>query len=219
MYSASSQNQKEKHEADLKREIKKLQRYRDQIKTWLTFSDKDIKDKKALLEARKTIERVPYNYEYFQIIVMIFKHFFRIFFIKQMERFRGCEKETKTKAYSKEGLQKQTARKDGKKFSRAWLQSSIDQLSTQLKVFELELKSLEDSGDQAALERSISLEHVIERHRVHIEHLKYMQGAYENDAITEEQINKIKDSVDDYISNNQVFIFYFYFLQYNLLNI
>ena len=25
---------KEKHEADLKKEIKKLQRYRDQIKTW-----------------------------------------------------------------------------------------------------------------------------------------------------------------------------------------
>lgn len=61
VYSASSQNQKEKHEADLKREIKKLQRYRDQIKTWLTFSDKDIKDKKALFDARKTIERVKFN--------------------------------------------------------------------------------------------------------------------------------------------------------------
>ena len=124
-----------------------------------------------------------------------------------MERFRGCEKETKTKAYSKEGLQKQTARKDGKKHTRTWLQTSIDQLSSQLKVFETELKGLEDTGDQAGLERIISLEHGIERHRVHMEHLKYMQGAYENDSISEDQISKIKDAVDDYISNNQVIIF------------
>ena len=38
-----------------KKEIKKLQRYRDQIKTWSANSD--IKDKKALLDARKLIER------------------------------------------------------------------------------------------------------------------------------------------------------------------
>ncbi len=30
----TSLNQKEKYEGDLKKEIKKLQRYRDQIKTW-----------------------------------------------------------------------------------------------------------------------------------------------------------------------------------------
>jgi CCR4-NOT transcriptional regulation complex NOT5 subunit len=38
-------NQKEKFEADLKKEIKKLQRYRDQIKTWIQSSE--IKDKKV----------------------------------------------------------------------------------------------------------------------------------------------------------------------------
>ena len=34
VYSATQQNQKEKYEVDLKKEIKKLQRHRDQIKTW-----------------------------------------------------------------------------------------------------------------------------------------------------------------------------------------
>jgi len=50
---------KEKLEADLKKEIKKLQRHRDQIKTWIARDD--VKDKKPLLEARKAIEavRVP----------------------------------------------------------------------------------------------------------------------------------------------------------------
>jgi CCR4-NOT transcription complex subunit 3 len=48
--------QKEKLEDQLKREIKKLQRLRDQIKTWATGND--IKDKQPLLEQRKLIETV-----------------------------------------------------------------------------------------------------------------------------------------------------------------
>jgi CCR4-NOT transcription complex subunit 3 len=49
-------SQKEKFEGDLKKEIKKLQRYRDQIKTWA--GSNDIKDKKPLIESRKQIETV-----------------------------------------------------------------------------------------------------------------------------------------------------------------
>jgi len=37
---ATNVNQKEKYESELKREIKKLQRLREQIKTWLASSDK-----------------------------------------------------------------------------------------------------------------------------------------------------------------------------------
>ena len=77
MYSAEQQNQKEKFEVDLKKEIKKLQRLRDQIKTWIGSSD--VKDKDTLIDTRKLIET-------------------------KMEQFKVCEKETKTKTYSKEGL-------------------------------------------------------------------------------------------------------------------
>lgn len=49
-------SQKEKLEQDLKKEIKKLQRHRDQIKTWAARDD--IKDKKPLIDARKAIENV-----------------------------------------------------------------------------------------------------------------------------------------------------------------
>lgn len=48
--------QKEKLEDNLKKEIKKLQRSRDQIKAWATQND--IKDKKPLLDQRKLIETV-----------------------------------------------------------------------------------------------------------------------------------------------------------------
>lgn len=50
VYAASGQNLKEKYEGDLKKEIKKLQRLRDQIKTWLGSAE--VKDKSALTEVR-----------------------------------------------------------------------------------------------------------------------------------------------------------------------
>ena len=37
VYDADNAAQKEKFEGDLKKEIKKLQRFRDQIKTWCMF--------------------------------------------------------------------------------------------------------------------------------------------------------------------------------------
>jgi len=53
---STNQAQKEKLEDQLKREIKKLQRLRDQIKTWAASND--IKDKAPLLEHRRLIETV-----------------------------------------------------------------------------------------------------------------------------------------------------------------
>lgn len=53
---SSNQTQKEKLESDLKTQIKKLQRLRDQIKTWMTSND--IKDKQPLVDHRKLIETV-----------------------------------------------------------------------------------------------------------------------------------------------------------------
>ena len=58
MQASTNQTQKEKLELDLKSQIKKLQRLRDQIKTWVSSSE--IKDKSALLENRKIIETVCY---------------------------------------------------------------------------------------------------------------------------------------------------------------
>lgn len=54
-----------------------LQRHRDSVKGWLQSND--IKDKTVLLEVRRRIE-------------------------SKMEQFKVCEKETKTKKFSKEGL-------------------------------------------------------------------------------------------------------------------
>ena len=56
LQSSNNASQKDKLEDSLKKEIKKLQRSRDQIKAWA--AQNDIKDKKPLLDQRKLIETV-----------------------------------------------------------------------------------------------------------------------------------------------------------------
>ena len=58
VYAATQQSLKEKYESDLKKEIKKLQRLRDQIKTWQ--GSNDIKDKTNLNDAKK-VSTLHYN--------------------------------------------------------------------------------------------------------------------------------------------------------------
>ncbi|KAG5460580.1 MAG: Not1 N-terminal domain, CCR4-Not complex component-domain-containing protein, partial [Olpidium bornovanus] len=56
LFECKNAGQKDKVEQELKKEIKKLQRYRDQIKTWIASSE--VKDKTSLLENRQLIETV-----------------------------------------------------------------------------------------------------------------------------------------------------------------
>ena len=53
---STNATQKDKLETDLKTQIKKLQRMRDQVKSWQTSND--IKDKQPLDQTRRTIETV-----------------------------------------------------------------------------------------------------------------------------------------------------------------
>ncbi|XP_047318068.1 CCR4-NOT transcription complex subunit 3-like isoform X2 [Impatiens glandulifera] len=136
-------NQKEKFEADLKKEIKKLQRYRDQIKTWIQSSE--IKDKKALMDARKVIE-------------------------KEMERFKICEKETKTKAFSKEGLDQQPKtdpKEKAKAETRDWLNNVVSDLESQIDSFEAEIEGLSVKKGKTRPPRLTHLESSITRHKAH----------------------------------------------------
>ena len=114
VYNASQQSLKEKYEGDLKKEIKKLQRLRDQIKTWI--GSNDIKDKNALVESRKLIE-------------------------SKMEQFKICEKDTKTKAYSKEGLARDSRmdpKEQEKEEKRDWINQCIESLTELIDNIEVE---------------------------------------------------------------------------------
>ncbi|KAI5659708.1 hypothetical protein M9H77_28501 [Catharanthus roseus] len=186
VYDTDNANQKEKFEADLKKEIKKLQRYRDQIKTWIQSSE--IKDKKvsasyeqALMDARKLIE-------------------------KEMERFKICEKETKTKAFSKEGLGQQPKtdpKEKAKSETRDWLNNVVSELENQIDSFEAEVEGLTVKKGKARPPRLTHLETSITRHKAHIMKLELILRLLDNDELSPEQVNDVKDFLDDYVERNQ----------------
>ncbi|KAK8651514.1 hypothetical protein V6N13_141115 [Hibiscus sabdariffa] len=186
VYDTDNVNQKEKFEADLKKEIKKLQRYRDQIKTWIQSSE--IKDKKisasyeqALVDARKQIER-------------------------EMERFKICEKETKTKAFSKEGLGQQPKtdpKEKAKSETRDWLNNVVSELESQIDNFEAEIEGLSVKKGKTRPPRLTHLETSITRHKAHIMKLELILRLLDNDELSPEQVNDVKDFLDDYVERNQ----------------
>lgn len=185
LHNAANANQKEKYEADLKKEIKKLQRLRDQIKTWVASNE--IKDKRQLIENRKLIET-------------------------QMERFKVVERETKTKAYSKEGLglaQKVDPAQKEKEEVGQWLTNTIDTLNMGVDQFESEVESLsvqtrKKKGDKDQKQDRIEgLKKHIEKHRYHIRMLETILRMLDNDSINVDAIRKIKDDVEYYVDSSQ----------------
>ncbi|XP_017085363.2 CCR4-NOT transcription complex subunit 3 isoform X2 [Drosophila eugracilis] len=188
VHNATNTNQKQKHlqekyEADLKKEIKKLQRLRDQIKSWIASAE--IKDKSSLLENRRLIET-------------------------QMERFKVVERETKTKAYSKEGLgaaQKMDPAQRIKDDARNWLTNSISSLQIQIDQYESEIESLlagkKKRLDRDKQERMDDLRGKLERHKFHITKLETLLRLLDNDGVEADQVNKIKDDVEYYIDSSQ----------------
>ncbi|XP_066031071.1 CCR4-NOT transcription complex subunit 3-like isoform X1 [Chamaea fasciata] len=184
LHNAANANQKEKYEADLKKEIKKLQRLRDQIKTWVASNE--IKDKRQLIENRKLIET-------------------------QMERFKVVERETKTKAYSKEGLglaQKVDPAQKEKEEVGQWLTNTIDTLNMQVDQFESEVESLsvqtrKKKGDKDKQDRIEALKRQVERHRFHVRMLETLLRMLDNDSIPVDPVRKLKDDVEYYVDSCQ----------------
>ncbi|VDM18578.1 unnamed protein product [Hydatigera taeniaeformis] len=176
--SSNNQTQKEKFEADLKKEIKRLQRFRDQIKTWHTCND--IKDKRPLLEARKLIEQ-------------------------DMERFKVIEKETKTKAYSKEGLLSADAKKDPlqkeKEELDEWLKQSISALQNKSERYEYDLETLSTTGKKKRVdkEKAALLEEKkqkLEFCAYHIEKLETVMRHLDNERLDFSKVRSLKDPIE-----------------------
>ncbi|KAI0802731.1 Not1 N-terminal domain, CCR4-Not complex component-domain-containing protein [Xylaria sp. FL0064] len=174
--------QKEKLEDNLKREIKKLQRLRDQIKTWAASND--IKDKTPLLEHRRLIET-------------------------QMERFKAVEKAMKTKAYSKEGLSA-AAKLDPKEQAKAeageFLSSMVDELEQQIEALEAESEQLQvtmkkGKSQAAKAGRIATIEHIIERHKWHQGKLELIRRSLENGGIEPEQVTELEESIRYYVTD------------------
>ena len=176
VYSAEQQNQKEKYEGDLKKEIKKLQRLRDQIKSWIGSSD--VKDKDALVEYRKLIET-------------------------KMEQFKICEKETKTKTYSKEGLARQeklTPEEQAKVDCCKWVAEFVEKLQEAVEVKDLEVETLSSGKGKKTNKGKIEdCKTILANHQSHVSKLEGIQRLVMNDTIPVENVEAIKEDLEYYL--------------------
>lgn len=196
----TNQSQKEKLEDSLKKEIKKLQRSRDQIKTWATMSD--IKDKKPLLDQRKLIETVGAPGPPRRALTDA---------AQQMEKFKAVEKEMKTKAYSKEGLQlaSKLDPKDKEKLEVVeMLQHQNEELDQQVERIEAEVESMQANTKKGKkgvtnAERISELEEMVERHKWHMGKLELLQRALQNGNVETEQVKEIEEGIKYYVESNQ----------------
>ncbi|KAL8279196.1 hypothetical protein RQP46_008452 [Phenoliferia psychrophenolica] len=178
---STNQTQKEKLEADLKSQIKKLQRLRDQIKTWMQSND--IKDKQPLMDNRKLIET-------------------------QMERFKACEKEMKTKAFSKEGLSA-AIKLDPKEQEKAdlvgWIQGQVETLEQQVEQTEAEVEQLQlhkKKKDSDKSQRLDELETLNERRSWHIARLEIILRLLENGQLGVDSVMAAKEDIAYFVESN-----------------
>ena len=178
VYAAEQQNQKEKYEMDLKKEIKKLQRLRDQIKSWIGSSD--VKDKDPLIDARKLIET-------------------------KMEAFKYCEKETKTKTYSKEGLakaEKLSPEEEAKKATSEWIAEIIEKLNEMVEERDLEVERLGAGRGKKTNKNLIEdCNHFLSMHRFHLTKLEGIMRLVNNDVLDVEVVDPIKEDLDYYLES------------------
>ncbi|WVR09216.1 hypothetical protein IAU60_006279 [Kwoniella sp. DSM 27419] len=176
---ASNATQKDKLENDLKSQIKKLQRMRDQIKAWI--GNGDIKDKTQLLDNRKLIE-------------------------VQMERFKALEKEMKMKAFSKEGLSAQSKLDPAEKAKRDmidWIGSTTDELSRQIEQTEAEAEALQSTRKKKATgDRLGELDELNERRQWHIGRLEVCQRMLENGQLAVDAVEDIQEDVKYFLEAN-----------------
>ena len=174
----------------MKKELKKLQKFRDQIKNW--SSDTAIKDKTSLNEYKRKIEI-------------------------DMERFKMVERQSKTKAFSKHGLEKmenETPEQKRRRETKEWLSTVVEELSNQSDAFEAEIEVLQleaakpskrkgkntNNGNEEKVNR---LEESVQRHKAHTLNLEIMMRLVENETLPAEEADDVRDLIEDYLERNQ----------------
>jgi CCR4-NOT transcription complex subunit 3 len=128
-----------------------------------------------------------------------------------MEKFKACEKEMKTKAFSKEGLI-QSAKLDPKAQEKMeqeeWVGNQVEQLQMQVEQAEAELESLQAGGKKkkasAANARAEELERLNERRKWHIGRLEIVMRLLDNGTLSPDQVKALHEDVTYFVENNSV---------------
>ncbi|KAG5421255.1 NOT5 [Candida metapsilosis] len=189
MQSCEVPSQRDKLENDLKKELKKLQRSRDQLKIWL--GDSSIKLDKSLLQENRT--KIEHS----------------------MDIFKELEKSSKIKQFSNEGLELQREAKKSSRFGDVeklqeacdYISGVIESLNNQNEELDQELDSLgaqsKKKGGYSVQSSIEDIKYKIDRNNTHIEKLEEVLENLEGDRLDPAKIDDIKDDLDYYVEMNQ----------------
>jgi CCR4-NOT transcription complex subunit 3 len=125
-----------------------------------------------------------------------------------MERFKACEKEMKTKAFSKEGLSA-AAKLDPKEQQKMelchWITTMVDELGRQVEQAEAEIETLQllkKKKDSDREQRLDELETLNERRAWHINRLELILRLLENGNLQTETVADVKDDIAYFVESN-----------------
>lgn len=175
----ASGSQKDKLENDLKKEIKKLQRFREQVKNWQAANE--IKDKDQLLEHRRLVEIA-------------------------MEKYKVVEKGSKTKAYSDQSLAAvDTPTIDNEAIE--FVKQSLDSLQQQIESVEAEIEKLQPSkkGKKNVHneEQKKEFEELLKDHHWHTEKLEIVLRLLQNEILSVDDVMNISEDITYYLDENR----------------
>ena len=167
----------EKTLKDLKTELKKLQRLREQTRAFLAAPETDTKYTAVLQKARRDVEL-------------------------KMEAFKVVEKQHKIKAFSTVGLAQAKFDPEARaKFEcEEWLSDLVDQANKILETYEGELEGISSKGSskKKKTDRHLEIESWMEMIGNHVVRLEQVLRALDNDQVSVQELDDLglKDSLE-----------------------
>ena len=162
---------------DLKKEIKKLQRYREDIMKW--SSNPEVRDKVILSESRRRIEI-------------------------EMEKFKAFERESKTKPFSMMGLAmggRMDAQEQKKQEKREIIEAIVERLTQESDSIRAEWESLSAKKKKSKSEtvRVDELKKYCDWHAFHMQSLEQVLRRLDNDFLDPDDLDDLIESLQLYL--------------------
>lgn len=171
----SSSSQRDKLESELKKEIKKLQRFREQVKNWQAMNE--IKEKSQLNEYRQLVETA-------------------------MEQYKVIEKGAKSKSYSMDD-EDEDEETEAMKFVRDCLEEIERQEETLEAELDKLSASKRSKRHQKDDERRAEVDQALAHHKWHKEKLELILRLLENHVLREDDVLSLSDDLQYYLEDNQ----------------
>jgi CCR4-NOT transcription complex subunit 3 len=123
-----------------------------------------------------------------------------------MEAFKVCEKDTKTKAFSKEGLAREAKldpKEAEKEDRRVWLNECLDGLADLINTIEADIEKISGTPKEAKKNKDqiLRLENRIKKNQWHTNKIELILKMMDNDELEFDDIDNIKDDVEYYIES------------------